>query len=408
MLTLTVVILLVGLGAGLAAPRLTAERVDVGGRLAGTTESTGTVRTRLMMWGIALRGIADRPVFGWGPNNFRFAAQQHATAERLEAEPLTRDGDAHDLPLEIAVTWGVPGALLLAAWFAATGIGLAGVGGSRPERSALGLGVLGGFLISALTMPQNVAVTPLALLLLALAAPASEAGEGPASGPRVPGRVVEGLRLAAFTAALIAAPLAVVGGIQAYRADARYLEGEIARLRGAEGAQAIKALSAAARTVPVVEYYWLGLGRAEARYGFGEGQPVFVDQAVQSFRKALALTPRDSDVLTSLTGVYMQRGDWSSAKATAEQAVAFAPVEPQPRVNLGYALVRLGRVSEGLAQVEQGLSVEIGSARVLYTAGLAYREAGDTARARWLFERALDLDPTFTAARSALQSLGPS
>lgn len=93
----------------------------------GGIDDVGAARAvgaRPMIWQTAIKAIVDRPVLGWGPNNFRFASFRHATVERLRAEPGSRDADAHDLVLEVAATWGIPGLLLLLGWMAAVAVGL--------------------------------------------------------------------------------------------------------------------------------------------------------------------------------------------------------------------------------------------------------------------------------------------
>jgi O-antigen ligase len=44
----------------------------------------GTVATRIMAWGIAFEGWQERPVFGWGPNNFYYVFNKFYRPEFLE------------------------------------------------------------------------------------------------------------------------------------------------------------------------------------------------------------------------------------------------------------------------------------------------------------------------------------
>ncbi len=368
-----------------------------------------TIHTRLLMWRVAGRAIADRPVLGWGQNGFRFAAERHMVAEKLEAEPLTRDADAHNLLLEIAATWGLPGALLLCAWVLAVMVALLRTRRVEGSGVALGIGVMAAFLVASLTAPQNIVVTPVALLLVGFAQARATEGraETGSSGSRAVARIRRGLiewgSVVIWTGALIVAVLAVLGGYWIYSADAAYQRGE---LGVSSTGSPLAELRRAAHRVPVNEYYWLALGQTQAREGLSTGQLSLMDDAIGSLRRGLALTPRDADLLAALSGLYLQEKDWADAQAVADEGVGYAPMEPQLRANLAYALVKLGQTRDALAQADRALAVKTGDARVLYTVALTYREAHEVDRARQLLQQSLQIRPDFAAARSALADLG--
>ena len=105
-------------------PHLGNAALSVGTRVEGagsTTSATGepsTIGTRVELWKVAAAATLERPVLGWGPGNFVTAGRQHMTARLMGAEQA-RFADAHNLFTEFAATWGIPGLLLLLAWFAA-------------------------------------------------------------------------------------------------------------------------------------------------------------------------------------------------------------------------------------------------------------------------------------------------
>lgn len=53
------------------------------GSLLNTDISSGTANRRLMAWGIAIDAWQERPVFGWGPNNFYYAFNKYYRPEFL-------------------------------------------------------------------------------------------------------------------------------------------------------------------------------------------------------------------------------------------------------------------------------------------------------------------------------------
>jgi len=89
-----------------------------------STQST-TVKTRLMAWEIALQGWRDRPLLGWGPENFQDAFDKHYNPEFLKYSFAETVWDKpHSYPLEVLNNMGIEGFLaylaivLLAIYFA--------------------------------------------------------------------------------------------------------------------------------------------------------------------------------------------------------------------------------------------------------------------------------------------------
>lgn len=54
------------------------------GRLVGGSFVSDTAGTRLMAWGIALDAWQEKPIFGWGPNNYYYAFNKYYRPEFLE------------------------------------------------------------------------------------------------------------------------------------------------------------------------------------------------------------------------------------------------------------------------------------------------------------------------------------
>lgn len=80
----------------------------------------GSFETRLSIWRAALDGIAERPLFGWGPDAFQYLWYVH----RPEADVAMHSGahiadDAHSYLLQLAATRGIPAAIAFATGVAA-------------------------------------------------------------------------------------------------------------------------------------------------------------------------------------------------------------------------------------------------------------------------------------------------
>jgi len=161
----TAALLAVCLGAGLllgAGLALQHGGVSVASR-ASVASATG-VRPRLESWLSARHAIAERPLLGHGPGRYRGATGPFRTMRLARDEgPDRLYADAHNLVVEYGVTTGLPGLGLLLAWL---GLAIRRAGWRAP---------LAGFALLVLAMhllePQNVGLTPLALLALGAAAP---------------------------------------------------------------------------------------------------------------------------------------------------------------------------------------------------------------------------------------------
>jgi len=81
-------------------------------------ESTG--ETRLMAWQIAWQAFLERPILGWGPENFKFIFHRHYNPEYLSHGFAETVWDKpHNWILELASTSGVLGAVAYLGIFAA-------------------------------------------------------------------------------------------------------------------------------------------------------------------------------------------------------------------------------------------------------------------------------------------------
>ena len=79
-------------------------------RLADISKDTSTVQTRLWSWGSALEGFKDRPILGWGPENFMYLHMQYFNPKHFTGFGAETIWDrAHNMPLEILCTMGVVG-----------------------------------------------------------------------------------------------------------------------------------------------------------------------------------------------------------------------------------------------------------------------------------------------------------
>lgn len=77
-------------------------------RLADITLEEGSVR--FMVWGVALEGIQDRPILGWGQGNFNYVFNQYYDPGLWRAEPWY--DRVHNIVLDWLIAGGVIGAFM--------------------------------------------------------------------------------------------------------------------------------------------------------------------------------------------------------------------------------------------------------------------------------------------------------
>jgi hypothetical protein len=82
------------------------------GEVLSQFETTLGERQRLAVVTAIARGVLERPFLGWGPGNAWTAFLSSGTPEEIRTATRTW-GDAHDLPLQFAVTTGIVGSVAL-------------------------------------------------------------------------------------------------------------------------------------------------------------------------------------------------------------------------------------------------------------------------------------------------------
>lgn len=104
------VILVVVMVGGFFAVKDTAyvKNHEILSRIASISLAEG--QTRFAIWDMALKGFAERPIFGWGQENFNYIFNKYYHADLYAQEPWF--DRAHDVPLDWLVAGGIIGALL--------------------------------------------------------------------------------------------------------------------------------------------------------------------------------------------------------------------------------------------------------------------------------------------------------
>lgn len=194
---------------------------------ATSTERIGsTLGKRFANWEAGLEAFAERPLLGWGPENYLAAVSRH---DRAAAATNRARDRAHNMVLEAAVTAGLPGlAAWVALWAATFAAALAAARRPAPGDRALAVfagAALAGWLVQSLTAFYSASSWLQHIVLLGFVAHAALAARKgapgrrqlpfslPAAASRMLGRPAARASLAALALVLAGASLATVPAI---------------------------------------------------------------------------------------------------------------------------------------------------------------------------------------------------
>ena len=283
--------------------------------------ASGGEAGRLSNYGTALHAIADRPIFGWGPGRYQAATSQYRTEALEKVMPDGLYADAHNTPLQYAVTTGLLGLAALAAWLA--------LGFRRATGPLAGCAAL--IMIVQLLQPQDVGLTPIAFLAL-----------GASALVPAPRRVVPApLQMLAAGVALVFAGFVVVGGYREWRA----YEGS-----SSDAFAAARMFPHWPDRVVLAESAVLGSsdGTASERVTVARQ---WADQAIERDRREVR-----SYVKAALYDIVAN--DLPAAQRHLDTALMLAPNSPNALVNLAALQQQQGNKSAAIATLNRVLAIE--------------------------------------------------
>ncbi|MEK7859770.1 MAG: O-antigen ligase family protein, partial [Chloroflexota bacterium] len=229
----------------------------LGTRLLDTARGAA-VRDRVLIYESALRMFGDRPLLGFGPDNFGVAYLRYRQPGSEAIFNFQRHNSAHDWILQTAVTTGAVGLAALATLIAVFARSLWALSARKAVIGGALLAGLAAYWAQGLLTVGSISVdwSP----WVAFGAAAAARGAVPAIGYRR--RRAVGMHVAVAVAALIGA--ASVGA--AFRASTDAKTAALQTQAG-KGPAAVVAAASAVRLDPGRSEYWVQLGRARALAG---------------------------------------------------------------------------------------------------------------------------------------------
>jgi Tfp pilus assembly protein PilF len=130
------------------------------------------------------------------------------------------------------------------------------------------------------------------------------------------------------------------------------------------------------------------------------------ERAVELYLGALALHPT-AEAYTFLGWTYHFQGKIEEAIAECKHAIEIDPDFGNPYNDIGAYLIDLDRYDEAIPWLEQALNAKRYEPRHFpyFNLGRVYLAKGMINRARELFQKSLAIEPRYTLARQALESV---
>jgi len=366
------VISLAGAGATAAALIVVLLFTPIGARFLSTVELPGADATgddasprleqsaevRVALYQIAFQMVQDRPLFGFGPDNFAVAMPRYRTeSETFEVQQALATS-AHSWAAQVAATSGIVG---LAAFVAIpiTAFVLALRSRFHPGAWAA-LAMLAAFLGAGVTTISDVGVD---WLFWAAAGGVAAATARSSAVPSPVPRQARTRPMLALATVAIGVVLALISTV-ALGASRSARESQLERLHG-RAQPAIDAANRATSWDGGRAEYWdtLGLAHVSANR--------FVDAAA-AFEKASVIAPYDVRYSGDLARAYVfliQRGDTSytaRARDVANRAVTADPNNPLANHTRAVVMQVTGDFPEALKSAERALALDQSNNREIY------------------------------------------
>jgi O-antigen ligase/Tfp pilus assembly protein PilF len=338
----------------------------IGARLAATIQSAGSeddaesfaslepsAAGRLSLWAIGLEMVRERPILGYGPDNFVVGVPRYRPAAGPEIVRTSSATSAHSWVVQVATSSGLVGLVSFVA-IALVALFLAMRHGFRPM-AICGAAMLAAFLGTGLTTVNEVGTDWLFWIAIGtIAASTASASNPPQNQDRVRRSLARDLLVPlslVFVAVLAQAP-----GLAAIDASRSARSSQQLRL-SAQPALAIDPGVRATVSDPGRAEYWHVLGLAYLATGR-------MPDAASAFNRAARLAPYNTRFVGDFARaelILVTRGDESARARARELGDALVRADANnPQAHLTQAVISqvLGNLPAALASVERALALD--------------------------------------------------
>ncbi len=348
-------------------------------RVASISLNDPTVQSRLLyIWPTALKGISERPVFGWGQENFNFVFNAHYQPEMYAQEQWF--DRAHNQFLDFGIAGGIPALLLYVALFGLAAWVLWRSALPVPAQAAM-LGLLAGYAFNNMFVFDNIVSFFYFFAILAFLHSLLR--------KELPGWFFLS-RPMGERALAVAAPVVIIGlAVASWSINAPALA-RSSTLVAAISSQGAPDRNLAYFKEAIAGGVWPGnpIGRQEAveqlaQFTAGTIFSSSVDPTLKqqylavsadSLKKLMAQRKGDARLELFLGTVLSTYGEYEQALTYLEQALSHSPRKQQILIQVGLVQLQSGRNIDAIATLRQAFEVapEYDVARIYYAASYYY------------------------------------
>ena len=339
-------------------------------RFANISPTETTTESRFIIWGMALRGFTEHPLFGWGPENFNILFNKYYEPHLWRQEPWF--DRSHNVFLDWLVSAGLVGLASYLALYVASLFYLWKKSSRErifPAHEAiLFSGLLAGYLFQNIFVFDNIVSYMLFFTILAYVHVRVTADEHPIGSSIRPhqGLVAAGAILAtlAFGASLY------VANIKPVLANRTLIRGIIPPVQGEKAEDFLKSRND--EFLRAISYNTFGTTEAREQYLQFAGRVIGTQTIPEATRIAIG----------------------SSAVSEMKKQITEYPDDARYRMFLGSFLSAVGDAPGAIAEFQKALELSPGKQQILLELAAAYERAGKKVESRETIRTAFELDPT--------------
>ncbi len=341
-------------------------------RLASISLSDGTTQSRFIIWNVAYKGFLERPVTGWGQENFSFVFNEHYAPQMYNQEQWF--DRAHNQFLDWLIAGGLPAFVLYISFFLlAVFVVMRSDALSPPEQAVL-IGLFGAYGFHSIFVFDNIMSAAFFFLMLAFVHGLSR--------QQLPAWMFLSKPAGDRTIAVVA-PIAAV-----------LILGAGWMLNGAGLARAQTIIDAITTT------------------DLKTGAPKAPEENVAAFKKALLQGQLGKQELveqlfqfasnsgrSTTLGPEVKQEIYTLTRSTGDAFIEERKDDARLESFMGVFLTQYGKYDEAVEHLKKAAQLSPNKQSILFQLGDVYLGQGNTQEALPIFKKAFDLAPQFDTAR---------
>lgn len=343
------------------------------------TISLASGETRFTIWSMALEGVAERPVFGWGQEGFNYIFNTHYRPELVNQEPWF--DRAHNVILDWLVAGGVVGMLLYLSLYAVLLYYLWRPGNtfSVPERAVL-TGLIAAYGFHNIFVFDNLLSYILFMLVFSYITVRSTPHAAPTGPVENPGTELVAPHLALPGALIVLCVVMYAVNWSGYASASGIIQGLSPHQEGIQK-NLEYFLEASGRTgmgYQEVGEQFLQFALQIKAYNYGDPmfQNTVVGAARSAFEGVLAQAPHDARLLVFYGSFLRQVGDLATSREYMERALLLSPKKQSILLEYGSLELVTGKYESAISRFEEISKTNPTYARVHVMLASSYLLAG--------------------------------